>query len=131
MLKVENLIKNTPSKLHHKHQRRGLCWYVNDLTDRIMLICKTFAGDALLFLKIIDTRNPEDVSNFDLKSITSWTYQWKMRFNYDSKKQGNEVIFSWKSNTSICPPVTFNKKYYCYMSSSKTPGCSPWFKIRL
>ena len=74
-----------------------------------MLICKTSAGDALLFIKIIDTRNPEDVSNFDLKSITSWTYQWKMRFNYDSKKQGNEVIFSWKSNTSICPPVTFNK----------------------
>ena len=24
MLKVENLIKNTPSKLHHIHQRRGL-----------------------------------------------------------------------------------------------------------
>ena len=24
MLKVENLIKNTPSRLHHIHQRRGL-----------------------------------------------------------------------------------------------------------
>ena len=24
MLKVENLIKNTPSRLHHIHQRKGL-----------------------------------------------------------------------------------------------------------
>ena len=52
-------------------------------------------------------KNPEDVPNCDLKSI--WTYQWKMPFNHDSKKQGNEVIYSWESNTSIYLPVTFNK----------------------
>ena len=39
----------------------------------IMPICKTFADNTLLFTKIIDTRNPEDVPNFDLKSIKSWT----------------------------------------------------------
>ena len=32
-----------------------------------------------------------------------------MQFNHDSEKQRNEVIFSWKSNTSTYPPVTFNK----------------------
>ena len=30
-----------------------------------------------------------------------------MQFNPDPKKQGNEAIVSWKSNTY--PPVTFNK----------------------
>ena len=75
----------------------------------IMPICKIFADDTLLFTKIIDTRNPEDVPNCDLKSIKSWTQKWKMQFNHDSKKQRNEVIFSWKSNTSTYPPVTFNK----------------------
>ena len=33
----------------------------------IMPICKTFADDTLLFTKIIDTRNPEDVPTCDLK----------------------------------------------------------------
>ena len=61
-----------------------------------MPICKTFADDTLLFIEIIDIRNSEDVPNCDLKSIKSLTYQWKMQFNHDSKKQGNEVIFSWK-----------------------------------
>ena len=28
MLKVENLIKNTPPKLHHIHQRRGVYTYI-------------------------------------------------------------------------------------------------------
>ena len=32
-----------------------------------------------------------------------------MQFNPDPKKQGNEAIVSWKSNTSTYPPVTFNK----------------------
>ena len=72
-----------------------------------MPICKTFADDTLLFIRIIDTRS--NVPNCDLKSIKSWTYQWKMQFNHDSKKQGKKVIFSWKSNTSTYPPVTFNK----------------------
>ena len=31
-----------------------------------------------------------------------------MQFNPDSKKQGNEVLFSWKSNTCTCHPVTYN-----------------------
>ena len=68
--------------------------YRNDLTDGIMSICKIFTSDPSLFTKIIDTRNSQDVLNFDLKSIKNWAYQWKMQFNPDPKKQGNEVIFS-------------------------------------
>ena len=39
----------------------------------IMAICKIFADDTSLFTKIIDTRDPEDVPNCDVKSIKSWT----------------------------------------------------------
>ena len=41
-----------------------------------MPVRKTFADDTLLFIRIIDTRS--NVPNCDLKSIKSWTYQWKM-----------------------------------------------------
>ena len=63
----------------------------------------------IYIIKIIDIRNPQDVPNSDLKSIKSWNYRWKMKFNTDPKKKGNEVIFSWKANTSTYPSVTFNK----------------------
>ena len=42
--------------------------------------------------------------------IKNWTYQWKMQFNPDPKKQANEAIFSRKSNRCTYPPVTFNNK---------------------
>ena len=35
--------------------------------------------------------------------IKNWTYQWKMQFNPDPKKQANEVIFSRKSNRCTYP----------------------------
>ena len=60
------------------------------------------------FQKIIDTRNPQNTLNFDLKSIKNWAYQWKMQFNPDLKKQANEIIFSWRLNTCTYPPVTYN-----------------------
>ena len=82
--------------------------YINDLQEGIQSICEIFAGDTSLFSKIIDTRNPQNTLNFDLKSIKNWAYQWKMQFNPDLKKQANEVIFSWRLNTCTYPPVTYN-----------------------
>ena len=38
--------------------------------------------------------------NTDLKKRNQWTYQWKMQFNPDRKKQANEVTFSRKSYAS-------------------------------
>ena len=40
--------------------------YANDLPDRIMSICKIFADNTSLFLKIIDTRNFQNTLNSDL-----------------------------------------------------------------
>ena len=82
--------------------------YINDLPDRITYICKIFADDTSFFSKVIYTRNSQNDLNYELQSISNWTYQWKLQFNPDPKKQANEIIFSRKSNTYMYPPVTFN-----------------------
>ena len=87
-----------------------------------MSICKIFADDTSLFIKIIDTRNFQNTLNSDLKNIQSWAYQWKVQFNPDPMKQGNEVIFPWKSNTCTSPPVIFNKNIIATCSHRKHKG---------
>ena len=46
--------------------------YINDLSDRIISICKIFADDTSLFSKIIDTRNSQNTLNSDLEIIKNW-----------------------------------------------------------
>ena len=41
MLKVENLIKNTPSRLHHIHQRRGVFKTPSSQTSKTEISAKT------------------------------------------------------------------------------------------
>ena len=41
--------------------------------------------------------------------ISNWAFQWKMRFNPDSNKQAQEVIFSRKINKTDHPPLYFNQ----------------------
>ena len=81
--------------------------YINDLPDGITSICKIFANDTSLFSKVIDTSNCQNAFSYDLDSISSWAYQWKLQFNPDPKKQTNKV-FSSKPNTYLYPPITFN-----------------------
>ena len=47
--------------------------------------------------------------NNDLLSIFKWTYNWKMLFNPDPGKPGQEVLFSRKKKTQIHPTISFNK----------------------
>ena len=75
--------------------------YINELPDGITSTCKIFADDTLLFSKVIDSWNFRNALNCDLEPISSWVYQWKLQFNADPKKQANEVIFPYKSNTYI------------------------------
>ena len=44
----------------------------------------------------------------DLKTITNWAQQWRMKFNPDITKQAIEVIFSQKRNKPEHPPINFN-----------------------
>ena len=54
--------------------------------------------------------------NEDLKKISEWAFQWKIVFNPDASKQGQEVIFSrkikkklillWFSTLLLCLKLT-------------------------
>ena len=66
---------------------------INELPDGINSICKIFADNTSLFSKVIDTRDSQNALNFGLESISNWVYQWKLQFNFDPKKQANEVSF--------------------------------------
>ena len=46
--------------------------------------------------------------NNNLSIISEWVFQWKMQFNPDPNKQGNEVYFSRKSNTDYYIPIKLN-----------------------
>ena len=52
----------------------------------------------LFFSRFLILTTSRNELNTDLQKISQWTFQWKMHFNYDPKKQVNEVIFSEKSN---------------------------------
>ena len=43
----------------------------------------------------------------DLVKISNWAFQWKMRFNPDPNKQGQEVISSRKINKIDHPLLYF------------------------
>ena len=47
--------------------------------------------------------------NNDLAKISYRVQKWKMSFNPDPSKQGQEVIFSRKVNKDPHPPLTFTK----------------------
>ena len=47
--------------------------------------------------------------NNDLAKISHRVQKWKMSFNPDPSKQGQEVIFSRKVNKDPHPPLTFTE----------------------
>ena len=47
--------------------------------------------------------------NIDLEKISLFTYQWKMSFNPDISKQGQEVIFSMKNVNVFHQLLSFNR----------------------
>ena len=82
--------------------------YINDLTENISSQMKLFADDSSLFVKVNDVDTTQRILENDLKTIASWAHQWKMKFNPDVTKAAIEVIFSWKKNKPVHPPLLFN-----------------------
>ena len=77
--------------------------YMNDLFDGLTSNPKLFADDTRLF-SIVKNINPTLIDlNSDLIKISHWSFQWKMRFKPDPKKQAQEVIFSRKINKTDHP----------------------------
>ena len=82
--------------------------YINDLTENIASKMKLFADDSSLFIKVNGIENTQSVLEQDLKTITDWAHQWKMKFNPDLSKAAIEVIFSCKKKKPVHPQITFN-----------------------
>ena len=81
--------------------------YINDLADGLSSNAKSFADDTSLFSVVHNVNSTAKELNNDLVKISSWTYQWKMSFNPDLRKQAQEVIFSRKTKKDCHPPLAF------------------------
>ena len=70
--------------------------YIDDLTDNLSTNAKLFADDTSLFFVVHDIATSSCDSNYDLKRVREWAFQWKMSFNPEPSKQAQEVIFTHK-----------------------------------
>ena len=82
--------------------------YINDLPEGLTTSTKLFADDSSLFSVVHDSAASSGFLNDDLLKIYRWAYQWKMIFNPDASKQGQEIVFSRKANAGNCDTVYFN-----------------------
>ena len=82
--------------------------YVNDLPNDLKSKCKKFADGTSLFSLVHDVSTSVSYIINDLKLISNWAFQWKMRFNPDPSKQSQEIIFSRKKIKSFHLSVYFN-----------------------
>ena len=66
--------------------------YMNDFVDNISADGGLFASDSSLFTIAYDESVAVDKDlNRDLKTISDWTYLWKMQFIPDKTKQAVQV----------------------------------------
>ena len=80
----------------------GIC--NNNLSTNV----KLFADDTSLFSIVNDVNKSfENLSNY-IFIISNWACQWKMSFNLDTFKQGQEVIFSRKILIQSHPALTLD-----------------------
>ena len=79
--------------------------YGNDPPDNLTSNPNLFADNTVLNSTVTDANTAANHINNDLHNINTWGYQWKMNFNPDTSKKGQEVIFSHK------------KKGYCSSST--------------
>ena len=71
--------------------------YIIDLPDNLNSLITLFVDGTSLFSTVYDPNHSAKVLNDDLNKISEWAYKWKMIFNPDLTKQGQEVIFSRKN----------------------------------
>ena len=99
-----NILKKSKKKLippnkdfsHYLKDTVKNTFYTSPTYEGINSLCKMFSDYTSLFSKVYDIHKSASKVNDDLEKICYWTYQWKMQFNPDPNKQGNEVIFSQK-----------------------------------
>jgi hypothetical protein len=79
--------------------------YINDLTANISSSIKLFADDASLFLQVRDIGMCHQTIQKDLKTITAWAHQWRMKFNPDILSRLLKLFFHKKEINLSIPPL--------------------------
>ena len=82
--------------------------YINDLSDNLSSNAKLFADDTSPFSVPHDKNISANELNNDSREISNWDYQWKMSFNPNPLKQGQDIFFSCKITKTNHPTLTFN-----------------------
>ena len=82
--------------------------YINNLVNDLESTVTLFADDTFLFSAVLHGDISAYELNNDLQKISEWTNMWKMSFNLDLNKQGQEVIFSRISNKSYHTKIFYN-----------------------
>ena len=82
--------------------------YINDLECGIISKIKFFADDTSLYSIVKDPVTSTIELNHDLKLISEWARQWKMKFNPEPTKPAEEILFSHKRIKPHHPPLSFN-----------------------
>ena len=70
--------------------------YINDLPGELKSNAKLFANDTSLFATVKDKNESANVISDDLLLISKWAFNWKMFFNPNPSRSGQEVSFSRK-----------------------------------
>ena len=70
--------------------------YINDLAEGLSSNAKLFVDDTSSFSVAHDIKTSANNLNKDLERISKLATQWKVKFNIDTTKQAQEVIFSRK-----------------------------------
>ena len=71
--------------------------YINDLPSELKSNAKLFADDTSLFATVKDKNESANVISDDLLLISKWAFNWKMFFNPNPSRSGQEVLFSRKT----------------------------------
>ena len=82
--------------------------YINDLADGLSTNAKLFAYDTSLFSVIHDVETSANELNDDLYQINKCTFQWKIIFKPDQRKQTQEIIFNRKTKKISHPSLRIN-----------------------
>ena len=70
--------------------------YINDFPNNLESNCKIFADDTSFSYKVFDKHVSRVTLNKDLELINNWAFYWKMHFNQDRNKLGQELYIFLK-----------------------------------
>ena len=87
-----------------------------------------FTDDTSLFSTVTNPNVTANQINNDLHNST-WSYQIKMKFNPDTSKQAQEVLFSRNVKVTAYPQLVFNNKPVPETATQKHLGMFLGFKL--